>query len=145
MKKIYVAVVLCISSLELTAQTQPEPNPVIVTTYTYERLPAGDTSFKNVNVDSLVAFYVDKGIRPNSMILNHRILNHSWGADSYQVIFIYEVNGWANINKSQEKTDELISASFKNEAEKNKFWRRWGLLFNRHEDSIMADWGKPKW
>ena len=49
-----------------------------------------------------------------------------------------------NIDKQDEKTNELLNASFKNEAEKNKFWRVFGRAFNKHEDSIMSDWIKPK-
>jgi hypothetical protein len=72
------------------------------------------------------------------------MLVHYWGADSYKVIFLYEVDKWEDINKSETKTDDLIAASFKNEADKKLFLKRLGRLFNRHEDSIMTDWVKPK-
>lgn len=127
-----------------TAQTQPEPNPVIITTFQFSDPPPGDTSFKNIKVDSLIDYYIDKGVRPNALIKNFRILRHWWGDDSYKVQAIYEIDKFENINKAEDKTDELINASFKNEADKNKFWRLWGKLFNRHEDNIMSDWGKPK-
>ena len=141
-----IIIALFCMSLFGNAQTQPltEPNAVIMTTYEYEPLPMGDTTFKGVNLDSLVAYYIDKGILPNAMVLNHRILLHSWGADSRKIVFIYEIDKFENINKASEKTTDLINASFKNEADKEKFWKRWNLLFDRHDDSIMMDWGKPK-
>jgi hypothetical protein len=147
MKKSYL-IILCflLPTSHLIAQEKPqqEPNPVIITTYEYDPLPPGDTTFKGVNLDSLVMYYMDKGILPNNMILNHRILVHAWGADSYKIIFIYEIEKFENINKAAAKTTELIDASFKNEADKKKFWKLWGLLFDRHDDSIMTDWGKSK-
>ncbi len=78
------------------------------------------------------------------MIKNFRILRHVWGSDSYKTIFIYEIDSMANLEKSGDKTDELINASFKDKKDQTNFWRLWGRLFDRHDDTIMADFVKPK-
>lgn len=99
---------------------------------------------RGVNRDSLIMYYVDKGIRPNNIVKNFRILFHYWGDDSYKILFIYEIDGLGNMNKAGDKTEELINASFKTEVERNLFWRRWNRIFSRHEDNIMSDGVKPK-
>ena len=147
MKKVFIpGILLQCFVINITAQAQTEANPIIVVTWEYERpnLQKDDTTFKNFNYDSLISWYVDKGIRPNHLIKNFRVLNHYWGDDSRKTIFIYEVDGFANINKSEAKTPELIDASFKNETEKKLFWRRWSLIFDHHTDTIMLDGAKPK-
>jgi hypothetical protein len=146
MRKHFISAILAMSLLTcLSAQDSTEThNPVIVTTFQWAPPAFGDTTFKNLNVDSIVKIYVDRGVRPNSMIKNFRILRHAWGADSYKVIFIYEIDKMENLDKAQEKSDDLVNKGFKTEAEKKKFWSLWGKLFDRHEDSIMTDFVKPK-
>ncbi len=122
----------------------PDPNPVVVTTWIFSGPQFGDTTLRGVNRDSLIMYYVDKGIRPNNIVKNFRILFHYWGDDSYKILFIYEIDGLGNMNKAGDKTEELINASFKTEAERNLFWRRWNRIFSRHEDNIMSDGVKPK-
>ena len=141
-----VAFIVTILNLSANAQAQPavNPSPVVVTTWIFEMLPPGDTLFKNYSFDSLMNYYVDKGIRPNPMIKNFRVLRHWWGDDSFKLLFIYEMADMNSMDKAEDKTAELIDASFKNEAEKKLFWQRFGRIFNRHEDSIMQDWVKPK-
>lgn len=132
------------ASTFVQAQEAKEPNPVIVTTWMFTPPENGDTTLKGVNVDSLVMYYIDKGVRPNELIKNFRILTHYWGDDNFKILFIYEIEGFGNIPKASNKISELIDASFKKEADKNLFWKRWDRIFNRHEDSIMANWGTPK-
>ncbi len=145
-KIVLVAFFVTLCCISTNAQTQPAPNPspVVVTTWIFEMLTPGDTLFKNISFDSVINYYVDKGVRPNPMIKNFRVLRHWWGDDSFKLLFIYEMTDLNSMDKAEQKTVELIDASFKNAADKDLFWRRFGRLFNRHEDSIMQDWVKPK-
>ena len=126
------------------ANVQPDLIPVIVSNFYFTPFAPGDTSFRHFPIDSVINYYVDKGIRTNSMIKNFRLLRHWWGSDSYKTIFIYELDKLENVQKASDKATELINASFKNEKDRSTFWDLWGKLFNRHDDSIMADWIKPK-
>lgn len=139
---------LLILNLTVLAQgdSQQGQNPVILVTWQYERpnLQKDDTCFKNFDYIQFINWYVDKGIRPNQLIKNFRVLNHAWGEDSYKVFFIYEVDGFANIEKVDETITNLLNNSFKTETEKNLFWRRYNLIFDRHSDNILYDSVKPK-
>lgn len=139
---LFIAVALACTTPAFAQNPQPEPDPspVVVTTF-YVELRGEPIGF---NVDSMINLYIDKGVRPNTMIRNFRILRHWWGSDNSKVMFIYEIDKFENIIKAEGKTEELINASMKNKADQDLFWKRWGKLFNRHEDSIMTDVGKPK-
>lgn len=117
---------------------------VIVTTYTYEPREITDTTLRNIDVDSLVTHYITHGVLVNKHILTHRILVHAFGADSRKIIFECEIDQFANIPRSDQLTIELIDKSFKNEKDKKLFWRAWYSVFDRHEDTIMTNWGKTK-
>jgi hypothetical protein len=140
-KQLFIAAILftCIISNKMQAQTAAY-SPVVITTF---ELPfvSGGMGFK---LDSLVMYYVDKGIRPNEMIKNFRILRHAWGSNSSQVMFIYEIDKMENLDKAETKVEELVNASFKTKEEKELFWKRFGMAFNKHEDNIMSDFVKPK-
>lgn len=136
-----LAIMLALSTA-VHAQSKPEPSPVIVTTFYIDfQSMMADTTF---NVDSLLTYYIDKGVKPNPMIKNFRILAHWWGADNSKVLVIYELDKLENLNKAQDKTDDLINATFKSKDDQKLFWKRWGKIFNRHEDSIMTDVVKGK-
>jgi len=143
-KSILAALIIGAYSFASAQTKTPEQSTVILTTYEWTPLDFADTTFRGVNFDSVLNYYVDKGVRPNPMVKNFRILRHRWGANSFKTIFLYEVDKMENLDKQDEKTNELIDASFKNETEKNKFWRVFGRAFNKHEDTIMSDWIKPK-
>ena len=141
---IFTAVLFLHSTGFTQDKPQPVLTPVIVINFYFTPLPPGDTSFKHFTVDSVLNYYVDKGVRTNPMIKNFRLLRHWWGSDSYKTIFIYELDKMENLDKAGDKSSELIDASFKDEKDKNTFWRLWNKLFDRHDDTIMADWVKPK-
>lgn len=148
MKKL-LTVCLIILFFQLTgiAQNQAESNPVVITTWKYiaPQLQPSDTTFKHFNYDTMLAYYMDKGVRPNNLIKNFRVLGHAWGSGSNTINFVYEiVGGYTNLNKADEKTAELINASFKTEADKNLFWRRFNLVFDLHDDNILTEMVKPK-
>jgi len=117
-----------------------EQNPVIITTI-YLPPMNEDPGFR---VDSLFMYYVEKGIKPNPMFKSFRTLVHWWGDDNSKVLLIYEIDKFENINKAEEKTNELINASFKSDDEKKLFWQRYNKYFDHHEDNIMRDFGTPK-
>ena len=141
---IFATVVFLNSSAFTQDTVRPAPTPVIVTNFYFTPLAPGDTSFKVFPVDSVVNYYVNKGIRTNPMIKNFRILRHWWGSDSYKTIIIYELDKIENLDKAGDKTNELIDSTFKNEKDKNTFWGLWNKLFDRHDDTIMTDMVKPK-
>ena len=119
---------------------EKEPNPVIVTRF---QITLPDDARRS-EFDSLVNIYVDKGIRPNAMIKNYRLLRHWWGSNNMEVVMIYEVDSWNNINKAMEEADKLINAAITDKAAQDKYWTRFGKYLNKHSDEIMADVGKPK-
>lgn len=139
-RSLLIAMVLLCTTSTFAQDTLPDPSPVVVTTF-HVAITGTPIGF---NIDSLIKIYVDLGIRPNTMIKNFRILRHWWGADNSKVLFVYEIDKFENIPKAEDKTTELINASMKNKTDQDLFWKRWRQLFNRHEDSIMADVGKPK-
>jgi hypothetical protein len=143
MKLLFAAAMLCsLLTTKLSAQMTPEkePNPVIVTRF---QITLPDDARRS-EFDSLVNIYVDKGIRPNAMIKNYRLLRHWWGSNNMEVVMIYEVDSWNNINKAMEEADKLIDAAITDKAAREKYWTRFGKYLNKHSDEIMADIGKPK-
>ena len=146
MKIVFTSIIMIVLCSLASAQETKKANPVIMVTWQYEKpnLQKDDTCFKNFDFEQFINWYMDHGIRPNPLIKNFRMLSHAWGEDSRKTIFIYEVDGFANIENAEEKTASLLDASFKNDTEKNLFWRRLNLLFDRHSDNILNDVVKPK-
>lgn len=146
MKKLIVSISMILILFSGFSQLPPltDDPVVIMATFTQRDPGPADSVFKNYPPDSLLAYFMNVGVYPNPMIKNMRILTHVYGIDSYKAILIYEVDKFSNIEKADHKMWELIMNSFKNSADADLFWKRWARLFDRHEDTIMRDWVKPK-
>jgi hypothetical protein len=63
----------------------------------------------NQNLDSLMKIYKHRVLDPNPYFVNTKILAHWWGNDSRQLIFLFELKSWDDIDKAFNKQKDIIS------------------------------------
>lgn len=124
-------------------ENSTDKSVMLLTTFTIPDRSVLDTLGKKMDIDTLMNIY-RRAVELNPMIKSFRVLIHYYGPDSHKVLFITEIDAMRNIDLADEKTNELVNASFTSEIKRKEFWRVWNRLFDRHEDALMQDFVKPK-
>lgn len=106
----------CLSSNSLYAQTDEEAKPLIVQT---NYLQVSDEN-RSINLDSLLKIWKKRVVDANPYFTNTKILMHWWGHDSRQLIYMYELNSWDDIEKAFDKREELMRTMIKDGDENTK-------------------------
>ena len=127
-----VALLLCTSMSHVHAQDNRVSKPYIVHAM-YLNITADN---RNENVDSLLSIYKQKVIDANSHFASVKLVRHWWGNDSRQVLFIYELKSWNDIEAAFDKQRELERQLF-NSAD-GAMGKLWASLFlpEHHSDEI---------
>lgn len=127
-----IAVLLCTAVSVLHAQSNRVDKPLIVHTM-YLNAAAGN---RNINVDSLLTAYKQKVIDGNSYFTSAKLVRHWWGNDSRQVLFIYELKSWDDIEKAFNMQHEMEQQFFtSNNGAAGKLWTSL-FLPEHHSDEI---------
>lgn len=131
-KVLSVALLLCAGISNIQAQDNRVSKPYIVHAM-YLNVTADN---RNVNVDSLLSIYKQKVIDANSYFTSVKLVRHWWGNDSRQVLFIYELKSWNDIEAAFNKQRELERQLF-NSAD-GAMGILWASLFlpEHHSDEI---------
>ncbi|MEK9135566.1 MAG: hypothetical protein AAB393_00460 [Bacteroidota bacterium] len=132
----FVTLVCCLCFCTASAQQQDQGNVFVVTTV--ERaFPEGGT---RAELDSLTQLFTDRVIKKNELILSHRILRHWWGHDNTQVLIMYEVKDWADVDKANTRNDELFQKAFPTKEERDRYNKANGKYFSgKHADEIYSE------
>lgn len=126
---------LVLLTLTINAQENtPKPKPLIIQTMYLD----GQESNQRVNVDSLLKIWKQRIMDPNPYFESTKIVTHWWGKDSREVVFIYVLKSWSDLEKSFEKRNEIIKEHKGwTDAEAKEFGKVWRSLFSgHHSDEI---------
>lgn len=138
MKKIIaVTALLLVSSSYLYAQEKTPPKPLIIQTM-YISTP-GDGTLPNV--DSLLKIWKERIMNPNPYFVSTKIIQHWWGHDSREVIFIFELKNWNDVEPAFDKRNEIIKEhkGWATKEDVDAFRKLWMAVFARnshHSDEI---------
>jgi hypothetical protein len=111
-------------------------NAVVITTLELN-LDSGGTI---AEFDSLSALYTEKVIKRNEHILSHRTVRHWWGHNNRDFLVIYEVKGWEDIPKANQRNNELFRESWETPEERKQFNDAYNKYFTgNHSDEIYQE------
>ncbi len=135
--KLFVLPLLLLTCFNLYAQEKPQSKPLIMQTM---YLNATEANMK-INIDSVLRIWKERIMDPNPYFISTKIIRHWWGHDSREIIFIFELKSWDDIEKSFNKRAEIIKEhkGWGTEEEANAFGKLWRSLFvagSHHSDEI---------
>lgn len=111
-------------------------NAVVITTLELN-LDSGGTI---AEFDSLNTLYTDKVIKKNEHILSHRTVRHWWGNNNRDFLIIYEVKGWEDIPKANQRNGELFREAWETPEERKQFNDAYNKYFTgNHADEIYQE------
>lgn len=122
---------LLLTCFAVRSQTTPQPKPVVLQTMYLNN----DMMSQDVNVDSLLVVYKKNILDPNSTIKNSKIMRHWWGNDSRQVILIFELDSFSNIQKAFQEQTQIMENYLDSNPEFEKQWRQ-VMNQSHHSDEI---------
>ncbi|RMG63161.1 MAG: hypothetical protein D6715_11570 [Calditrichaeota bacterium] len=131
---IAVVAVFLMGSLAFAQEAQ---KPSYFTVTTWEVTIPEDGSRSEFN--QLMKEWSDKVVRQNDKIISERVVHHISGSNSRDVVIITEYANWADIEKAQEKQDELVAAAWPSENERRDFFRKFRKYFRSHSDEIYQE------
>lgn len=89
--------------------------------------------------DSLLQLYHEKVTKKNPNVLSQRVVQHLYGSDNHDMVFITEFKDWASIDASDKMDTELFEKSWTDEASRRQFNRAFNKYFSGHSDEIYAE------
>lgn len=134
-----LAAVLCcvVANTSYAQQPQQGVGNVFVVTTVERAFPENGT---RAELDSLTQLYTDKVIKKNDLIISHRILRHWWGHDNTQVVIMYEVKNWEDVDKANTLNDELFQKAFPTKEERDRYNKANNKYFTgKHSDEIYSE------
>lgn len=111
-----------------------EENPHIFVMTTWESLnPEGGSQ---AEFDSLGIFYRENVVEKNEFILGEQVMWHYYGNNSSDFVVIHEYKNWADIEKANNRNQELMKEAIPDNEKRQEFWKVFGKYFGNHSDEI---------
>ena len=138
---VLVLVTVFASFSTLTMAQDNQGNIFVVTTF--ERAFPKDGS--NRELDSLSALYSEKCFAKNDYIVSYKVIRHFWGHNNTDFIQMMEVKSWGDIEKANDKINELFMSAWTTSADRKKFNDAYNKFFTgKHSDEIYSEVVAPK-
>ena len=116
-------------------------NIFVVTTF--ER--AFPTNGSQRELDSLTALYSENCFAKNEYIVSYKVVRHFCGHDNRDFLQMIEVKTWEDIEKANDKTNELFMSAWTTSADRKKFNDAYNKYFTgKHSDEIYSEVVAPK-
>lgn len=137
LKIIILAILFFTITPDLFAQSKTQPKPLIIETM---HINPVESTFR-VNMDSLVKIWKERILDPNPYLVSVKIGRHWFGSDSRDIVYIYELKSWDDIQPAFKKQNELIKAhkGWVNDEDFKAFRKLWFSVFVNnayHSDEI---------
>ncbi len=127
----FLFIVALVFSGLLYAQ-EKEPQVYVITTW--ERLyPEGSSQ---AEFDSLGIFYRENVVEKNEFILGEQVMWHYYGNNSSDFVVIQEFKSLADIEKANNRNQELMKEAIPDNEKRQEFWAAFGKYFGQHSDEI---------
>jgi hypothetical protein len=133
LKSMSIAALLSAFALSLHAQ-DTQIKPCVMQTHYITINPT-----VRVNLDSLLKIWKERVMEPNPYFTSTKIIMHWWGHDSRQVIFLYELKNWSDIETAFNKRNEILKAhkGWASDDDFKEFVKMWRSVFaGDHSDEI---------
>jgi hypothetical protein len=94
--------------------------------------------------DSLLQIYHEQVTKKNSHILSQRAMQHLYGADNRDWVWVTEYKDWASIEAATKMDTELFEKFWKDDASRRQFNQMLNKYFAEHSDEIYSERTKLK-
>jgi hypothetical protein len=137
---LFLVTVFTSFSNSLMAQDN-QGNIFVVTTF--ERAFPKDGSGREL--DSLSALFAENCFAKNEFIVSYKVIRHFWGHNNTDFIQMIEVKSWGDIEKANDKINELFMKAWTTSADRKKFNDAYNKYFTgKHSDEIYSEEVAPK-
>jgi len=89
--------------------------------------------------DSLNTIYMENVINKNEFILSQRSLQHLWGSNSQDYVYITEYARFGDIEKGNDRNTELFREAWITTEERRAYNQAIGKYFGTHSDEIYQE------
>jgi hypothetical protein len=89
--------------------------------------------------DSLLEIYHKQVTEKNPLILSQRVMQHFYGNDSRDLVFVTEYKGWADLDAADAKNTELFEKYWADDASRRQYNRMLNKYFAGHADEIYGE------
>lgn len=96
----------------------------------------------NAEFNTLMKEFSQKVVAPNQHIVSERIMRHTSGSDSRDLVIITEYANWNDIDAAATRQGELMNSAWGTEAARKEFFGKFNKYFVMHTDEIYA--GMPE-
>lgn len=144
MKSLFAVLVLVtvFASFSTSLMAQSSQSNIFVVT-TFERAYPKDGSQREL--DSLSALYAQNCFAKNGYIVGYKVMRHFWGHNSADFIQMMEVKSWDDIEKANDKINELFNKAWTTQQDRKKFNDAYNKYFTgKHSDEIYNEVVSPK-
>jgi hypothetical protein len=144
MKALFAVLVLVtiFASFDTSLMAQDNQGNIFVTT-NFERAFPKDGSAREL--DSLAVLYAENCFAKNEFIVSYKVIRHFWGRSNTDFIQMMEVKSWADIEKANDKINELFMKAWTTSADRKKFNDAYNKYFTgKHSDEIYQEVVAPK-
>ncbi|WP_299157200.1 hypothetical protein [uncultured Tenacibaculum sp.] len=138
-------VLLLLMALPLTIFSQDEnkrPKYITVTTGHW------NMDYENFDKEKWIAIekeFLDKVVKKNEFIQGSSIYLHRYTPDNSEIVFVNSYGSWADIEKANERSQELIKEAWKDEAKRKAYFKNKDAYYSvEHSDEIYAPIGNAK-
>lgn len=118
-----------------SAQEQSADN-IFVTTVQKMRMPEGGRAAER---DSLLQLYHEQVTKKNIHIISQRALQHLYGADNRDLVWITEYKDWASVEAASKMDNELFEKYWKDAESRRQFNRMLDKYSGEHSDEIYSE------
>lgn len=119
-----------------SASAQAQSNNLFVATTMKAAMPEGGRAAER---DSLMELYHEQVTKKNPLVISQRVVQHFYGSNNHDVVFITEYKDWASIDAAGDKDTELFEKYWKDDASRRQFNRAYGKYFTGHSDEIYSE------
>jgi hypothetical protein len=145
MKQIHLVVTFACSVLlsgfgTAIAQEQAEDHVFVATTF-QATMPEGGTFAER---DSLLEIYHKQVTEKNPLVLSQRVMQHSYGHNSHDMVMVSEFKNWGDIDAAGKKDNELFEKHWATQESRREYNRKLNKYFTGHSDEIYTEKTKLK-
>lgn len=144
MKTLFAILILVtvFMTMNTSVMAQPSQGNIVVVT-TFER--AFPTNGSGRELDSLSALFAENCFAKNEYIVSYKVVRHFWGHDNRDFLQMMEVKSWEDIEKANDKINELFMKAWPTREDRKKFNDAYNKYFSgKHSDEIYSEVVAPK-
>lgn len=142
-KLLIVLLLLIASPLSIFSQDENKRPEYITVTKGHWNMDYED--FDNEKWIAVEKEFLDKVVKKNEFILGSSIYLHRYTPDNSEIIFVNSYGSWADIEKANKRSEELIKEAWKDEEKRDEYFKKKNAYYTmEHSDEIYVPVGGAK-